>query len=238
MTNLYLSTIRAIVSRFPAVIPHLTGKARWAALSTGRAADYKTYDYFLHELERMIRNVYNGNLGGEFIDIMENLIIGQLTQAFEQAWEDAGDGTEFPDYLQSPLEEMILGQYDHVDGLYRDIIDARVDGTPLEPLLARAPLWANQWNTAYELALSLILQQQGGNQIWVLGETEKHCTTCAALNGIVMSAREWAELDVHPQGAPNGILECGGWNCDCSLEPTQQRRSPDAYTTVLNIVSR
>jgi hypothetical protein len=57
-----------------------------------------------------------------------------------------------------------------------------------------------------------------------------------------MSAREWQELDVHPRGYPNPGLECQGGgpanHCDCTLEPTDGRRSPKAYNTVLNIVSK
>jgi len=71
VTNPYLSTIRAIVKRFPAVIPHLKGRARYIAfmytpylveakgykwnigefLNTARLNKWipesKTYDYFL-----------------------------------------------------------------------------------------------------------------------------------------------------------------------------------------------
>ena len=64
---------------------------------------------------------------------------------------------------------------------------------------------------------------------WELGETEEHCETCAALNGIVAFAREWETLGVHPQDAPNNKLECGGWQCGCTLTPTSQRRTSDAY---------
>jgi hypothetical protein len=82
----------------------------------------------------------------------------------------------------------------------------------------------------------------GGNFVWKKGHTEKGCRTCAALNGIVLSARAWQELDVHPRGYPNPKLECEGGgpvnNCDCELVPTDKRRSPKAYNTVLNIINR
>lgn len=230
--------IKQVVKMFPEVTPLLSNRARWML----GIPDIKTYDYFLSELSRMIRNVYTGNMGGDFIDIMANLISGQLTQAYNQAWKDEGGEGALPDYLAGSLEAAILNQYDFVDGLYRDIVDARVDKTPIDPLLARAPLWANQWNASYEGALLLIRTENGGNLIWRKGETEHGCDTCANLDGIVMSAREWEELGVHPRGYPNPLLDCQGGgpanNCDCTLDPTQQRRSPDAYTTVMNIVSK
>jgi hypothetical protein len=200
--------------------------------------DLKTYDYFLSTLTRMITAVYNGNMGGDFIDVMANLISGQLTQAFNQAWKDEENEGDLPDYLTGPLEEMILSEYDHVDGLYKDTVDARVDKTPIDPLLVRAAMWANRWTDAYNTAVALITKEQGGNMIWKLGETEQHCPECASLNGITARASEWDQLGVHPQQPPNEILTCGGWQCDCSLESTDKRRSPKAYNTIMNIIGK
>lgn len=260
--NIYLSTIKAIVGYYPAVVPHLKGRARWVAYAIARPPEsfdnplysdiryfktrmlmegldeHKTYDYFLQTLERLITSVYNNQLGGEFIDIMASLIQGQLTQAFEQAWRDEDGQGAMPEYLTSALEDMILGQYDHVDAFYRAVVDARVDQTPLTPLLARAALWAQRWTEAYNQAVHLITMENGGNEEWVLGATETHCVTCAGLNGIVARASEWDALGVRPQGAPNDLLDCGGWQCDCERKPTDKRRSPKAYESILNLVSK
>ena len=46
----------------PEVIPHLKG------------GFYKTYEYMLQVITRSVTNVYNGNMGGEFVDIMGSLI--------------------------------------------------------------------------------------------------------------------------------------------------------------------
>lgn len=198
----------------------------------------KTYAFFLRTMERLIRSVYDGNLGGEFIEIAKNLIDGQISQAYTQAWNDEGTGGALPAYLSDAAAAMIADQQQYVDGLYRDIVDARVDETALAPLLARAALWANRWNEAYDHGVHLITLNNGGKEIWVLGATEEHCPTCSALNGIVAYAREWEELGVAPQNAPNDKLECGGWRCDCRREPTDKRRSPKAFETILNIVTR
>ncbi len=201
-------------------------------------AEYKTTDYMLNAIEGLVNGVYNNLVGGDFIDAMANLISGQLTQAFQQALEDEGY-TDFvmPDYLNAALESMILSQYDYVDGFFRDIINARIDGTSVSPLLARARLWANQWQAAYNEAIRLMTLEGGGNLMWVYGEAE-HCETCNSLNGIVASAKEWDELGVQPQNPPNNMISCGGWNCQCSLTPTDKRRSPKAYDTILNAVTK
>lgn len=228
------------IAQVPEVRQYLGSKALYLA-GIASPAEYKTYEYMLSQVEGLVRGVYANNLGGSFIDIMANLISGQLTQAYQQAFEDEGY-TDFalPDYLATSLEAMILNQYTFVDQFFRDIIDARIDGTPIAPLLSRAQLWAQQWDTAYRQAVELIRLQNGGNLMWKKGATENGCTTCANLDGIVMSAREWESLGVHPRGYPNSKLECEGGGpanfCDCELMPTDKRRSANAYGRVEEII--
>lgn len=225
--------IRQAVRLVPSVMPHLSDKARWMVYTS---EPYKTADYMLTQIERLVSSVYSGYIGGQFIDTMANLISGQLTQAYRQAYRDEGF-TDYvlPDYLEQSLEEMILNQYNFVDQYYRDIVDARVDGSSIDPLLARAQLWANRWTEAYNEAVRLITINGGGNLEWVYGDTD-HCDTCMSLNGIVARASEWDMLGVKPQSAPNNKLQCGGWKCQCRLEPTKKRRSPNAYGRIEEIL--
>lgn len=260
--NLYIRTIRATILLFPDVVPLLKGRARWVAMSFpyGPYAmrgyysprfhpsmekdilEGKTVDFFLSTLERLVRSVYNGDLGGEFIDILASLIYGQLDQAYRQAWNDEGDDGEYPEYLADSFEEMYLNQFDFVDNYYRDIVDARVDETPIEPLLARAQQWAGQWNAAYKEAVQLIRFESGGNLAWRKGDTEKGCSTCASLDGIIAPARTWEALGVHPRGYPNDKLDCEGGgpanNCDCTLEETDERATRGAYDKIVSIISK
>lgn len=225
-----LPHIRQVVATFPEVRTYLSGRSRW---SLYKPTEYKTVEYMENAIEGLVNGVYNGNIGGQFIDTMANIISGQLTQAYRQAWEDEGMTDYFaPDYLSESLEAMILNQYDYVDQFYRDIVDARVDGTSVSPLLARAKLWANQWNAGYNEAVRLITLQGGGNLVWEYGDAE-HCNTCLSLNGIVARADEWDTLGVKPQG---DMLECGGWNCKCALVSTDKRRSPNAYGRIEEIL--
>jgi hypothetical protein len=259
--NILPSTVRALVARFPAVVPHLKGRARWVVFTEItktidpvdggyyipksiaynpwlRFRDIKTQEYFIRQIERLVTHVYNNQMGGEFIDIMANLISGQLTQAFRQAWADEDGEGDLPAYLSAELERMILSEYDHVDQFFRDIVDARIDETPITPLLVRAGLWAQRYTDAYEQARHLITMANGGNEEWVLGATEAHCPECSALNGIVARASEWDQLGVHPQQPPNPVISCGGWKCDCERRPTEKRRTPKAFDRIIAIVSK
>ncbi len=217
---------REAVRIIPNLREHLSARSRWLLYEP---TEYKTYDYMLAAITGLVRGVYSGLVGGAFIDTMANLISGQLTQAYQQAFEDEGF-TDFalPEYLAMSLEAAILTQYDYVDGFYRDIVDARVDQTSIDPLLTRAGMWANRWTESYNEAVRLITVENGGRLMWQYGEAE-HCETCRALNGIVAFAKEWDMLGVKPQNAPNNLIECGGWNCQCALVTTDKRRSPGAY---------
>lgn len=169
---------------------------------------------------------------------MASLIQGQLRQAFLQAMDEEELHGDMPDYLMAEYERMVLSEYEHVDQFFRDIVDAHVDDEPIDSLLARAVLWANRYTDAYEQARHLITMEMGGNEEWVLGATEQHCETCGALHGIVARASEWDQLGVHPQQPPNAVLECGGWHCDCERRPTEKRRSPKAFESILNAVNK
>jgi hypothetical protein len=131
---------------------------------------------------------------------------------------------------------MVREQWTHIDDFYRAIIDARVDQTGVDALLSRVQLWANRYNEAYNEGVRLIALETGGKLIWRLGKTEEHCDTCSRLNGIVAYASEWETAGVKPQAAPNGYLTCGGWRCDCSLDPTKKRKTPGALDKILGII--
>ena len=231
-----LDKIAAAYKLLPALDGLLSARAIKAIFG-----ELKSYDYFERHVEGLVRGVYNGYIGGEFIDVMADLISGQVRDAYEQAWKDDGNDTALPDYLEADYQDFVSKQYDFVDGYYKDIVDARVDNTPIAPLLSRAAQWAHQYDVAYKKAAEMINLENGGNLQWKKGATEHGCRTCAELDGLVLSAKEWEQLGLHPRGYPNPLLECQGGGpagyCDCDLMPTDQRRSPHGFETALNIIS-
>jgi hypothetical protein len=220
--------IRDIVKAVPEVKKHLSTKARYY-LHTPEA--YKSEDFFLAQVEGLVRSLYGNFIGGEFIDTMANLISGQIRDAYEKAYFDAGYEGELPGYLETSYQDFVLEQYNFVDRFFRDIIDARIDGKPIDSLINRARLWAGRWKEAYQKAVVLITQNEGGNMEWVYGDAE-HCDTCQKLNGIVASAREWGASGFQPQGR---MLDCKGYDCKCELKPTKKRRSPKALDRIIAI---
>lgn len=231
-----ISIIRDVVSRIPAILPHLRGRARWIASAHVSSEEYKTADQMQGRIENLVKALYKGTItAASFVDSMAALISRQITLAYREAWNDEGDGGKIPDYLTSASDEAILAQFDFVDQYARDIVDASVDKTPIDPLLSRAALWANRYTENYNNAVALIALQNGGKLEWVYGDTD-HCETCQSLNGIVAFASEWNEIGVKPQTAPNDMLECGGWKCQCYLEPTDKRRTKNAMEKIRGII--
>jgi hypothetical protein len=228
--NLLIDAMWTAANCYPAVKVYLSADAL-------EMLEVKTYDYMLSNITRMVQQVYTGNMGGEFVDILGALIRGQMRDAYRTAYAEQGFSDALPDWLQASLEEQIVKQasFDFIYAYYTAIVDARVDGTPIAPLLARVPMWAARYNEAMAEANITITAKLGGRLVWKLGETEQHCTSCAALNNIVAFATEWELSGVKPQNAPNDRLECEGWRCDCRLEPTGKRRSPNAWDRIMSV---
>lgn len=225
INHLAIALIKSTVAKYPEVKAGLNRKGRFIV---AQPAEYKTEDAYLRSIRNLVKDLYAGSIGEDFIDSMAELIQGQFTKAFNQAWRDEGEELPLPEYLQAGLEKEILDQFPYVDSYYADIVEARDNAQPIGPLLSRADLWAGQWTTTYEEAVRLIAVENGENMVWRLGDTEKHCPTCAALDGVVAPASVWEELDVHPKDGDNPKLECRGFRCDCTLEITGQKKTPNA----------
>jgi hypothetical protein len=236
--DILLASARAAIKLVPDAYPLLSLPHRRAL---AEPSEYKTYEFFLSAVQGLVNGVYMGLVDSDFVFAMDNLISGQLTDAYTRAWMEDGHVTELPDYLQGPLDAMIAEQQSHVVDFWHAIIDARVDETSIAPLLNRAAMWAGRWVEAFEMAQHLIAVQNGGKEVWVMDAGKENCTICSRLNGIVAYASEWDALNVHPRNAPNPILSkdrggCGGWRCGCSRRATDKRRSPKAFDTILNII--
>ena len=87
-------------------------------------------------------------------------------------------------------------------------------------IAARVRIWANKRLEALNIGKLFKTPPPGEDEpryTWRLGATERHCSDCLRLNGQTHTASEWTRAGIRPQ-SPD--LECGGWNCDCSLELT------------------
>lgn len=238
MNTINLRILRTVAAAFPAIVPHLKGRARWAALKViFPLRETKTEDAFYRQVWSAVRSLFDGGDEGSFIDAMAAVIQEQLTRAFRAALRDSGlEANQVnEDPFSSALEGMILAEYDEVDGFASDIVKAAKDSGDVNQFQSRAQLWANRYNDAYNQAMLLIAKLLGDNLEWEYGDAD-HCETCEALNGIIASADDWIAAGVQPQQPPNDALTCGGWHCDCKLKPAFKPATPDALNKILSII--
>ena len=205
-----------------------------------RRGEFKTEGSFNRHLWTAALGFFRDEINAfTFIDIFVNEIENQLTRA----WHEGARSVEVePDDMTEAdnlhLEAIINSEYDHVLGLAQAIEDAKLSGISLDAFRVRFRSRIDLWSARYREVVNEARIWFGGKKrlIWVLGRTEQHCQTCSALNGVVAWAEEWDQSLLRPQHPPNEFLECGGWRCDCSLNPTDQRRSPRAFGILTNIV--
>lgn len=83
-------------------------------------------------------------------------------------------------------------------------------------IISRVSLWASKSLDSIYAAGKLM---GSGNKVqeWVLGRTEKHCSTCLAASKQRHRAKTWLKHEIMPHGDK---LECGGFRCDCELRDT------------------
>jgi hypothetical protein len=202
-------------------------------------AALKTVDYYRRVLSRDVRDLYSGKMPrGAFEDDMLRLIDEQLTRAWNEGSRSVG--VEPEDMTADDLdvvEKIKDSELGYIGGFADAIEEAAANGTGWDALMSRVDLWVNRYN---DVVNSAVVYFGGKTRLkWTLGATEEHCKTCARLDGIVAWADEWQESGLKPQQPPNDLLSCGGWRCDCSCLPTDERRTRNALNILLDIaVSR
>lgn len=189
----------------------------------------KSIGAFDRQLWRAALDLFRSGDEFAFIDDFTTNIDAQLRKAWNEGARELGvDPRDFSEADQEMIEGIINSEYDHVLGLAQAIVDFRNDpengGEEFNKRFrSRIDLWVNRYTETVNRAK----MHFGGKQRyeWKLGQTEEHCETCQALNGIIAFADEWVQYGIKPQSPPNPILECQGWRCDCTLQATEKRRT-------------
>jgi cytochrome c len=180
----------------------------------------KTVMHYEFSLRSAIRELYNSGDLGAYIDHHSRLIEEQFNKAWREGLRELGltpdDMTE-EEYKR--LRELIFEEEGYVLDFADEILIARANNAPIEPLVNRAQTWANRYNSIVNEAKAMAGKDQ--KLEWVLGKAE-HCSSCIKLSGIVKRASVWYKAGIQPQNAPNPHLECQGYNCKCALVPTKK----------------
>lgn len=188
---------------------------------------------FGREIRGAVRGYWTGVLDG--VSFFESFLL-TIERGFTSAWyEGAAQCGILPEELTidevKALRFKIAQQTAYINR-FADAIEvgSKENKGKLTPLLQRAQLWVNRYNDVMNEAQVMACKDQ--KLRWDLGATEQHCRTCYALNGKVKRASFWKTLGVRPQNAPNLLLECEGWRCDCSFNPTDEPLSRGAMPSL------
>jgi len=208
-----------------ATVRNLTRLVRHKAMTKHlRAGAWKTVGTYERQVWRDVRDLYNGEIDEfAFVDNFNGYIDNQFSRAWREGARDAGvDPRDFTDADLDRLAERIEQEQGFMLQLADDILAAREEGKPpLESFKARASAYANRYTDMVNEA-RLYFTAAGDRLEWIVGPTE-HCTTCAGLNGVVATSKEWEESGYRPQDYDS--LECHGYNCKCQLVPTDKPRT-------------
>jgi HK97 family phage portal protein len=168
------------------------------------------------ELSRLIELASNGQIERtEFEQRVSDLTKAVLLVVFLLG-SGKGEQELTPDDL-AVLNERIATDLASVENLANDVYAEKFkpmdEGGAGWSVGGKVALWGTFAAGVYQLAK--IFNPNDPYLEWRYGPTE-HCQTCRALNGVVRRASEWRQTPYRPKTTEPGVLECGGWRCQCS----------------------
>lgn len=158
----------------------------------------------------------------EFVSAMTSSILSGLTQAHNEGLASVGaTSVDVSPDERRQLREVIGNETSQVDSLTDFVLaNSKANKGNLQTCFDRLSLWLNRYPQVFDMG-ALAGAKETDNFIWRVGDAE-HCETCLALNNIVAPKSEWNARGLKPRTPPNPLLECAGWNCQCSLTPTKE----------------
>jgi hypothetical protein len=177
-----------------------------------------------------IRAAVRGLWRGEFTTFgFLDAMTSAVGRGYERAWREGAKTCNILPEDRTPeeqtrLDEFILTAQSHMLN-FANAIEAgsKANGGKLGPLITRSKLWQNRYEEVKAAAQQVSCQD--AKTRWVLGPTE-HCSTCSKLAGRVYRNSIWRKYDIRPRDTRPGRLACRGFNCQCSLVPTDEPVTP------------
>ncbi len=205
------AVIKTIAKRFPAILPHLNEAALKA---TG-------YDGIRTVMSGSIFGAVFGYLSGEgnitqYRERMATAVSKAYLEAADVAYEEGGGELPLDEDTASWARGQLEAQFAFIDQLFDDLRELRKAGEfdAGEVATSRAEGYASALDGFFNEA-----KLRGAKNIvvtWNLGGTEKHCPTCKELDGQNHKISWFVDKNYIPRKY-GAAMDCGGYNCDCSL---------------------
>jgi len=184
----------------------------------------KTLSAYRATMRSNVRAAWTGTWDTfEFYEAMSDSIANGLTAA----WNEGLESVKATEEDVTPEEKRVLlntiaNEIAAIDG-FADFIEehSKKNKGLLQDCFDRLELWFTRYDQVYDLG-ALAGGKSTDNYRWEFGDTIEHCDTCSALDGVIASKKDWDASGLRPRNPPNERLECGGWQCDCRLNPTTE----------------
>lgn len=143
-----------------------------------------------------------------------------VSEAYQEtayiAYTDGGG--EWPPDAETEqwINSETAAQLSYVDSAFQTLRDLRKEGD--FEAIHEAFIRADRWSWALDGFYNAVKMAGAKGKLltWSLGQTEKHCQTCATLDGQRHRASWYRSRDYYPK-KPGAAMECGGYRCDCEL---------------------
>lgn len=213
-----LAVVTAYALGTGAVVPQDLLAALGARKTVGDVCDEFTVD-----LSESVVSVFNGEASAkELASDMRKALRSYGRDAYLEGMADGGvdnPADELTAEDEAEIADWIAGQLEHVAGFASDCAATRKAedrGAAQAAMLARFDKWVESLRDIGSRGKASALKNKMGT--WRLGDTEKHCRTCSRLNGQRHRLSWFLERGYLPQENGSESLDCGGWECDCTIE--------------------
>jgi len=203
----------ATICLAPKVIPYLA-PATFDALKAADGYFGIRNTYFSDVYDAVYDYLTSNSRVTSFRASMQRAMVEAFGSTVDLAYQDGGG--------ELPLDADTLAWYnDQVNaelGYISDLFDRlREEWQKIDPEVeaaARATGYVSRLDSIYAEA-----KMMGSKNIilyWHLGSTEKHCKTCASLDGQGHKVSWYLDRNYIPR-KPYAGMDCQGFNCDCTL---------------------
>ena len=217
MNNIPVEVIRAAVRQYPEVLPLLSVETRGLLKAAGGYPGVRT-EYYTAVYDAVYDYLTGNRPVTGFVNSVKRAFTEAQASAMEIAYTEAGGELPFDAETSAWLVSTQQAGFGHIEDLFARL---KAEWEGLDPA-AEATHRAEGYASNLDGIFNETKLRGSKNQTvtWVLGSAEKHCKTCASLDGKRHRISWFIERDYIPR--KNGAaMECGGYNCDCSLIDNQ-----------------
>ena len=205
----------------PAALAALETMAHLLGVSLKDVSDIT--DEYEKQLSRFAFQAYEGLMDKTDLARAHRALIRTLApRAYKEGLKAGGvDETEMDEEDQAAIAEWVASQLDFVREFSKDAVAAKLNANARNAIQDRVGLWAQSMQTLGDLGRASAQGNAMGT--WKYGDTE-HCDTCRALNGQRKRLKTWIRQGIIPQQPGSTALDCGGWNCQCTIRDDKGRQ--------------